>query len=63
MIKIIFSFFVYLLEIIVSDLLFAAELVAALFSWRKPRKVAKPVIWLTEDKETDEQDKNKNKNI
>ncbi len=42
----------------VWDLLFAAELVTALFSWRKPRKVAKPVIWLTEgNKETDEQDK------
>ncbi len=58
MIKKLLSFFVYIIELIVWDLLFAAELVTALFSWRKPRKVAKPVIWLTEgNKEADEQDK------
>lgn len=34
-----------ILETVFWSLLWLAELVVALLLWRKPRKVAKPVIW------------------
>lgn len=37
--------FSFLLELVFWLILFAGELLAALFHWRKLRRIRKPVIW------------------
>lgn len=43
--EILLLIFSFLLELVFWLILFAGELLSALFHWRKPRAVRKPVIW------------------
>ncbi len=54
------TFIALIIEVILWVILWLIELVVSLFTWRKPRKVKKPVIWRSKKRTNNEKNSDNN---